>query len=105
MSKGSLKGFIEFVDNQDIDKPINHDYWATCSVGEYMESLGEPLLEGLGDYEPQWLLDAPDLGSFLANRGGVHDIDDNCVATFDIDTYGLLWAAIYNGLYRSIYYD
>lgn len=33
----SLEGFIKFVNDQPDDRSINHDTYATCAVGDYLE--------------------------------------------------------------------
>jgi len=44
-----LDGFIEFVNNQDPEREIDHSGWSSCAVGEYFlyKGLGRPDTEEL----------------------------------------------------------
>lgn len=35
-NKEIFDGFIEFINNQEASRPLNHDLWWTCAVGEYV---------------------------------------------------------------------
>ena len=64
--KELFKQFVEFCDNQPKGKVINHDWWCTCAVGEFLKSIGIKVYSGttslntpeirkiLGDNSPLW---------------------------------------------------
>ncbi len=37
----TMAGFIRFINDQPSVKPLNHSYWESCAVGEYLVSLGQ----------------------------------------------------------------
>lgn len=39
METPTFEGFVEFVNNQPSDKVIDHSFWESCSVGEYVASI------------------------------------------------------------------
>lgn len=45
MTKASLAGLIEFINSQPANRPVNHDSWATCAVGDYARAIGEQVTD------------------------------------------------------------
>lgn len=111
MTKASLAGLIEFINAQPADRPVTHDTWASCALGDYARSLGEAVVDsevhGFGA-----LHDCPILTKLWREAGsanedvvndyeGVPETDDptvmdalNEVDESQAETYGQLRAVI-----------
>ena len=99
----TLQGFLEYVQAQPSDKPIDHSSWYTCATGEYLKSIYFPVPQ----FMPYWLEtdgDSSHLGEFLDNWGRVWR-DSVLIAHVDIGIYGLLNQAILDGSYKPSFYN
>lgn len=41
-----MSPFIQFINAQAPDRPINHSSWGSCAVGDYCDHVGIPKLTG-----------------------------------------------------------
>lgn len=46
MSNMTVQGFVDYVNSQSPDKPIDHNSWGDCVIGDYAQHV-DPHLEGM----------------------------------------------------------